>query len=104
MGGQRTITTAGSPGSAPGSFFLPGAWPQCIVQGKGEAILLPAVYPSQSALFGNYNAVAVLDAAIKAVFSAHGNGGCGTFGANAGFSLAGRPAERDGRLHGVERQ
>jgi len=96
LGGQRTITTAGSAGAAPGSFFLPGAWPQCIVQGKGQTITLPAVFPvetspsadPQSALFGNYNNVAVLDAAIKAVFSAHSNGGCGTFGANAGFSAS----------------
>ena len=43
------------------------------------------MYPSQSAQFGNYNAVATLDAAIADVFAKHKNGGC-QFGPNAGFS------------------
>src|SRR5215468_1254625 len=87
LGGQRTITTAGTVGGNPGSWFVPSAWPQCIVQGKGEAILLPAVYPTQSAQFGNYNAVAVLDAAIADVFKNHKNGGC-IFGPNSAFSAS----------------
>jgi hypothetical protein len=89
LGGQRTITTAGTTGGNPGSWFLPNAWPQCIIQGKGEpGVTLPAVYPSQSATFGNYNAVAALDAAIADVFSKHSNGGCGAFGPNSGFSAS----------------
>jgi hypothetical protein len=91
MGGQRTITSAGGIGSNPGSIFLPNHWPQCIVFGKGETITLPAVYPYQAAAFnnptaGNYNNVAQLDFAINDVFHKHSNGGCGTFGGNAGFS------------------
>jgi hypothetical protein len=92
MGGQRTITSAGGIGSNPGSIFLPTHWPQCIVFGKGETITLPAIYPYQAAAInnptvGNYNAVAVLDAAIDDVVRhKHANGGCGTFGGNAGFS------------------
>jgi hypothetical protein len=73
-------------------WFSPSAWPQCIVQGKGETFTLPAVYPPetspsadrQSAQFGNYNAVAALDAAIADVFAKHKNGSC-QFAANAGF-------------------
>jgi len=87
LGGQRTITTAGTTGGNPGSWFLPNAWPQCIAQGKGETFTLPAVYPSQSATFGNYNAVAQLDAAIKDVYTNHKNGGC-VFGPNSGFSAS----------------
>jgi len=79
------VTTAGTTGGNPGSWFSPSAWPQCIVLGKGETFTLPAVYPSQSAQFGNYNAVATLDAAIADVFAKHKNGGC-QFGPNAGFS------------------
>jgi hypothetical protein len=79
------VTTAGTTGGNPGSWTSPSAWPQCIVLGKGETFTLPAVYPSQSAQFGNYNAVAALDAAIADVFAKHKNGGC-QFGPNAGFS------------------
>src|SRR5215475_7808041 len=87
LGGQRTITTAGTTGGNPGSWFLPNAFPQCIAQGKGETFTLPAVYPTQSATFGNYNAVATLDAAIADVFFNHKNGGC-VFGPNSGFSAS----------------
>jgi hypothetical protein len=87
LGGLRTtapasgaVTTAGT-----GGWSSPSAWPQCIALGKGETFTLPAVYPSQSAQFGNYNAVAQLDAAIADVFAKHKNGGC-QFGPNAGFS------------------
>jgi len=92
MGGQRTITSAGGIGSNPGSIFLPTHWPQCIVFGKGIPITLPAIYPYQAAAInnptaGNYNNVAALDAAIDVVVrNRHSNGGCGTFGGNAGFS------------------
>ena len=79
------VTTAGTTGGNPGNWFSPSAWPQCIALGKGETFTLPAVYPSQSAQFGNYNAVAALDAAIADVFAKHKNGGC-QFGPNAGFS------------------
>jgi hypothetical protein len=79
------VTTAGTTGGNPGSWSSPSAWPQCIALGKGETFTLPAVYPSQSAQFGNYNAVAQLDAAIADVFAKHKNGGC-QFGPNAGFS------------------
>jgi hypothetical protein len=79
------VTTAGTVGGNPGSWSSPSAWPQCIALGKGETFTLPAVYPSQSAQFGNYNAVAALDAAIADVFAKHKNGGC-QFGPNAGFS------------------
>jgi hypothetical protein len=79
------VTTAGTTGGNPGSWSSPSAWPQCIALGKGETFTLPAVYPSQSAQFGNYNAVAALDAAIADVFAKHKNGGC-QFGPNAGFS------------------
>jgi hypothetical protein len=79
------VTTAGTTGGNPGNWFSPSAWPQCIALGKGETFTLPAVYPSQSAQFGNYNAVAQLDAAIADVFAKHKNGGC-QFGPNAGFS------------------
>jgi len=74
------VTTAGT-----GGWSSPSAWPQCIALGKGETFTLPAVYPSQSAQVGNYNAVAQLDAAIADVFAKHKNGGC-QFGPNAGFS------------------
>ncbi len=82
LGGQRGITAAG--GGNAGNWFSPSAWPQCIALGKGETFTLPAVYPPetspsadrQSAQFGNYNAVAVLDAAIADVFKNHKNGGC----------------------------
>jgi hypothetical protein len=87
LGGQRTITTAGTTGGNPGSWFLPNAFPQCIAQGKGETFTLPAVYPTQSAQFGNYNAVAQLDAAIADVFANHKNGGC-IFGPNSGFAAS----------------
>ena len=95
LGGQRTITTAGTIGGNPGSWFAPSAWPQCIVQGKGETFTLPAVYPleispsadRQSATFGNYDAVAQLDAAITDVFFNHKNGNC-QFGPNSGFSAS----------------
>jgi hypothetical protein len=96
LGGLKTIapastavTTAGTTGGNPGSWTSPSAWPQCIALGKGETFTLPAVYPSQSALVGNYNAVATLDAAIADVFAKHKNGGC-QFGPNAGFSGAGQ--------------
>ena len=96
LGGLRTtnptstaVTTAGTTGGNPGSWFSPSAWPQCIAFGKGETFTLPAVYPSQSAQFGNYNAVAALDAAIADVFAKHKNGGC-QFGPNAGFSSSGQ--------------
>jgi len=96
LGGLRTtnpastaVTTAGTTGGNPGSWFSPSAWPQCIALGKGETFTLPAVYPSQSAQFGNYDAVAVLDAAIADVFAKHKNGGC-QFGPNAGFSSSGQ--------------
>jgi hypothetical protein len=82
---STAVTTAGTTGGNPGSWFSPSAWPQCIALGKGETFTLPAVYPSQSAQFGNYNAVAALDAAIADVFAKHKNGGC-QFGPNAGFS------------------
>jgi hypothetical protein len=83
LGGQ----TAGT------NWFSASAWPQCIVLNKGEPITLPAVYPPetspsadrQSAQFGNYNAVAVLDAAIADVFKNHKQGSC-QFVATAGFS------------------
>jgi len=95
LGGLRTtvpaaagVTTAGTTGGNPGSWFSPSAWPQCIALGKGETFTLPAVYPSQSAQFGDYNAVAMLDAAIADVFAKHKNGGC-QFGPNAGFSNSG---------------
>jgi hypothetical protein len=79
------VTTAGTVGGNPGGWSSPSAWPQCIALGKGETFTLPAVYPSQSAQVGNYNAVAALDAAIADVFAKHKNGGC-QFGPNAGFS------------------
>ncbi len=83
------VTTAGTTGGNPGSWTSPSAWPQCIALGKGETFTLPAVYPSQSAQVGNYNAVAALDAAIADVFAKHKNGGC-QFGPNAGFSSSGQ--------------
>ena len=43
------------------------------------------MYPSQSPQFGNYDAVAQLDAAIADVFAKHKNGGC-QFSPTAGFS------------------
>jgi hypothetical protein len=86
--GGTAVTTAGTTGGNPGSWSSPSAWPQCIALGKGETFTLPAVYPSQSATLGNYNAVATLDAAIADVFAKHKNGGC-QFGPNAGFSSAG---------------
>jgi hypothetical protein len=86
LGGQRTVTTPGAIGNAPGNFFSPSAWPQCIIQGKGITITLPAVEPQDSVQFGDFTKVAALDAAIKTVFQNHSNGGCGTFGANAGFA------------------
>jgi hypothetical protein len=87
LGGQRTITTAGTTGGNPGSWVSPSAWPQCIALGKGETFTLPAVYPTQSATFGNYNAVAQLDAAIADVFKNHKQGNC-QFGPNSGFSAS----------------
>jgi hypothetical protein len=95
LGGQRTITTPGTTGGNPGSWFSPSAWPQCIAFGKGETFTLPAVFPpqtspsadSQSAAFGNYDAVAQLDTAIADVFFNHKNGNC-TFGPNSGLSAA----------------
>jgi hypothetical protein len=87
LGGQRTITTAGTVGGNPGNWFVTSSWPQCVVLGKGETITLPAVYPTQSAPFGNYNAVAQLDAAIADVFKHHKGGGC-LFGPNSGFSAS----------------
>jgi hypothetical protein len=95
LGGQRTITTAGTTGGNPGSFVSPSAWPQCIALGKGETFTLPAVYPAQtvpsvdrqSATFGNYDAVAQLDAAIADVFKNHKNGNC-AFGPNSGLSAS----------------
>jgi hypothetical protein len=96
LGGLKTtapavgaVTTAGTTGGNPGSWTSPSAWPQCIALGKGETFTLPAVYPSQSAQVGNYNAVATLDAAIADVFAKHKNGGC-QFGPNAGFSGSGQ--------------
>jgi hypothetical protein len=96
LGGLKTtapastaVTTAGTTGGNPGSWFSPSAWPQCIALGKGETFTLPAVYPSQSAQVGDYNAVATLDAAIADVFAKHKNGGC-QFGPNAGFSSSGQ--------------
>jgi hypothetical protein len=86
---STAVTTAGTTGGNPGSWFSPSAWPQCIALGKGETFTLPAVYPSQSAQFGDYNAVAALDAAIADVFAKHKNGGC-QFGPNAGFSSSGQ--------------
>ena len=86
LGGQRTVTTAGGIGSLPGGYFQTNNWPQCIVNGKGIPVTLPAIYPSENSQFGNNNAAAALDAAIKTVFQNHSNGGCGTFGANAGFA------------------
>jgi len=86
LGGQRTVTTPGGIGSLPGSYFQASAWPQCIINGKGIPVTLPAVEPSESAQFGNFAAAAALDAAIRTVFQNHSNGGCGTFGANAGFA------------------
>jgi hypothetical protein len=100
LGGQRTITTAGTTGGNPGSIISPSAWPQCIVFGKGEPnIVLPAVYPTQlilgttPATFGTtaaqmYNNVANLDAGIADVYTKHNNGGCGAFGPNSGFSAS----------------
>src|SRR5262249_38450455 len=96
LGGQRTITTAGGAGNpTSNSWVSPTAWPQCIAFGKGETFTLPAVYPletspsvdRQSAPFGNYNAVAALDAAIADVFNNHKGGGC-VFGPNSGLSAA----------------
>jgi hypothetical protein len=86
---STALTTAGTTGGNPGSWFSPSAWPQCIALGKGETFTLPAVYPTQSAQFGDYNAVAALDAAIADVFAKHKNGGC-QFGPNAGFSSSGQ--------------
>jgi len=100
LGGQRTITTAGTTGGNPGSIISPSAWPQCIVFGKGEPnIVFPAVYPTQlilgttPATFGTtaaqmYNNVAALDAGITDVYTKHSNGGCGAFGPNSGFSAS----------------
>jgi hypothetical protein len=90
LGGQRTITTAGTTGGNPGSALSPSAWPQCIAFGKGETFTLPAVYPPLSANLGltdaqAFQAVATLDAAIADVFAHHKQGGC-QFGPNAGFS------------------
>jgi hypothetical protein len=85
LGGQRTVTTAGGIGSLPGGYFQANNWPQCIVFGK-VPVTLPAVEPSENAQFGDFNKAAALDAAIKTVFQNHSNGGCGTFGANAGFA------------------
>lgn len=103
MGGQRTITSAGGIGNNPGSIFVPNAWPQCIIFGKGEAnatlaegvvpVKLPAIYPYQAAAInnptvGSYQAVAAQDFAINDVFHKHSNGGCQNFGGNAGFSAS----------------
>src|SRR4029077_16058443 len=90
VGGQRGLRTIGA---NPGSIFLPNAWPQCIVFGKGETFTLPAIYPYQAAAIGNptvgnYNAVAQLDFAINDVVHKHSNGGCGTFAGNADFSAS----------------
>src|SRR5215470_1888167 len=73
LGGQRTVTTANT---SPGSFFLATAWPQCIVNGKGTGFV------------AGQSTAAQLDQALKSVFGAHRNGGCGTFIANAGFSAS----------------
>jgi hypothetical protein len=86
LGGQRTVTTAGGIGSLPGNYFSPGAWPQCIINGKGIPVTLPAVEPSENSQFGSFTAAAALDAAIRTVFQNHSNGGCSTFGANSGFA------------------
>jgi hypothetical protein len=84
LGGQRTVTTMGG---SPGSIFQTSAWPQCIVNGKGQLFTLPAVYPTDPVVgsFGNYNNVAQLDTAINNVFHAHSNGGCGNMAPNSGF-------------------
>jgi hypothetical protein len=90
VGGQRGLQTIGA---NPGSIFLPTAWPQCIVFGKGETITLPAIYPYQAAAIGNptvgnYNAVAQLDAAIDDVVrNKKANGGCGTFSGSVSGSV-----------------
>jgi len=73
MGGQRTVTSFNQ---NPGSYFLARAWPQCLVNGKGTGFVPGRSTPTQ------------LDAAIKAVFTAHGNGGCGAAIANTGFSAS----------------
>jgi hypothetical protein len=83
-GGQRTVTTFGG---SPGSIFQTSAWPQCIVNGKGQLITLPAVYPTDPVVgtFGNYDNVAQLDAAINLIFHQHSNGGCGNMQPNSGW-------------------
>ncbi len=92
LGGQRTITTAGTTGGNPGSALLPNAWPQCIAQGKGETFTLPAVYPPLATNLGltsvqAFQAVATLDAAIADVYKNHKGGNC-QFGPNSGFSAS----------------
>jgi hypothetical protein len=94
LGGQRTITTAGTTGGSPGSVVSPTAWPQCIALGKGETFTLPAIYPGPMATAlglttpaQTYDRVAQLDAAIADVFKNHKQGGC-AFGPNAGLSAA----------------
>jgi hypothetical protein len=106
MGGQRTITTAGTTGGNPGSALSSSSWPTCIINGKGEPFTLPAVLPNpltealeasvlgvalpgakaqvDTALFNN---VAQLDASIADVFTRHLGGNC-LWGPNSGFSAS----------------